>query len=47
MASPGQKHVNRVHVMAAFDLHSKCMYCRDKGVGTDLCVLKTVNSVIH
>ena len=41
MALPGQKHVSCEHVMVAFDLHSKCVQYRDKGLGSDTCVLKT------
>ena len=40
MSSPGQKRGTCGHIMAVFNGHLKCMRCRDKGVGDDLCVLK-------
>ena len=40
MSSPGQKRGTCSHVMAVFDGHAKCAWCRDKGVGDDPCVLK-------
>ena len=40
MASPGQRRGSCGHVMALFDLHSKCARCREKGIGGDDCVLK-------
>ena len=43
MASPnekkGQKKGSCGHIMASFDLHSKCARCRDKLIGDDPCVL--------
>ena len=42
MASPGEFKGQRRglcgHIMAAFDLHEKCVCCRDKKVGDDPCV---------
>ena len=40
MASPGQKRGTCGHVMAAFDQHSRCARCREKGQGSDHCVNK-------
>ena len=40
MASPVQKHDSCGHVMATFDLPTKCACCHDKGIGTDPCVSK-------
>ena len=40
MFSPGQKRSSCGHVMALFDSHEKCAWCRDKGVGDDPCVKK-------
>ena len=34
----GQRRGSCGHIMAAFDLHKKCAYCRDKGIGDDPCV---------
>ena len=42
MASPGDKKGQRRgscgHVMALFDLHDKCVRCREKLIGEDNCV---------
>ena len=42
MASPGklkgQRRGSCGHAMAAFDSHEKCVCCRDKKIGDDLCV---------
>ena len=40
MASPGQRRGTCGHIMALFDSHSKCVRCRDKGLGKDPCVEK-------
>ena len=40
MASPGQKKGSCGHIMALFDAHSKCVRCREKGIGQDPCVEK-------
>ena len=40
MASPGQRRGTCGHAMAMFDSHTKCAYCRDKGIGQDACVEK-------
>ena len=44
MASPGDKKGQRRglcgHIMASFDLHKRCVRCRDKGIGDDDCVEK-------
>ena len=39
MSSPGQKHGSCGHIMASFDSHSFCARCREKGKGTDPCIL--------
>ena len=38
MASPGQRRGTCGHPMTLFDLHTKCVRCRKKGVGQDPCV---------
>ena len=40
MSSSGQKRGTCGHVMALFDSHKKCVRCREKGVGDDLCMKK-------
>ena len=40
MSSPAQKHGSCGHIMASFDSHSFCARCREKGKGSDPCVLK-------
>ena len=40
MSSPAQKHGSCGHIMASFDTHSFCARCREKGKGSDPCVLK-------
>ena len=45
MAYLRQKHGSCEHLIAMFDLHGKCAKCRSKGLGSDPCVLKNVNSV--
>ena len=40
MSSPGQRRGSCGHVMALCDLHTKCVRCREKGIGGDDCVLK-------
>ena len=40
MATPGQRKGACGHIMASFDLHSRCARCRDKGLGEDPCVKK-------
>ena len=40
MASPGQRKGACGHIMASFDLHSRCARCRDKSLGDDACVKK-------
>ena len=40
--SPGQRRGTCGHAMALFDTHTKCARCRDKGLGQDACVEKTV-----
>ena len=40
MSSPAQKHGSCGHIMASFDSHSFCAHCREKGKGSDPCVLK-------
>ena len=39
MSSPSQKHGSGGHIMATFDSHSFCARCREKGKGSDPCVL--------
>ena len=42
MASPGDKkgqcRGSCGHVMATFDMHDKCTRCREKQIGSDVCV---------
>ena len=45
MSSPGQRRGSCGHVMALFDLHTKCACCREKGIGGDDCVLKKPCSI--
>ena len=45
MASPGQRRGSCGHVMALFDLHTKCACCREKGIGGDDCVAKKPCSI--
>ena len=45
MSSPGQRRGACGHVMALFDLHTKCARCREKGIGSDDCVLKKPCSI--
>ena len=45
MSSPGQRRGSCGHVMAMFDLHTKCARCREKGTGGDGCVLKKPCSI--
>ena len=40
MASPAQRKGACGHIMAAFDRHSRCTRCRDKGLGDDPCISK-------
>ena len=40
MASPGQRKGACGHIMASFDLHSRCARCRDKSLGDDARVKK-------
>ena len=40
MSSPAQKHGSCGHIMASFDSHNFCARCREKGKGSDPCVLK-------
>ena len=40
MSSPAPKHGSCGHIMASFDSHSFCARCREKGKGSDPCVLK-------
>ena len=40
MASPGQKRGGCGHLMAAFDSHSFCAQCYNKGKGSDPCITK-------
>ena len=39
MASSGQRMGGCGHIMVNFDMHIRCARCRDKGSGTDPCVL--------
>ena len=39
MSSPSQKHGSCGHIMASIDSHSFCARCREKGKGSDPCVL--------
>ena len=39
MASPGQRCGLCGHKMAGFDMHDKCARCRDKGLGSDACIV--------
>ena len=45
MSSPGQRRGSCGHVMALFDLHTKCACCREKGIGGDNCVAKKPCSI--
>ena len=45
MASPGQRRGSCGHVVALFDLHTKCARCREKGIGGDDCVAKKPCSI--
>ena len=45
VSSPGQRRGSCGHVMALFDLHTKCARCREKGIGGDDCVLKKPCSI--
>ena len=45
MSSPGQRRGSCGHVMALFDMHTKCARCREKGIGGDDCVLKKPCSI--
>ena len=45
MSSPGQRRGSCGHVMALFDLHTKCARCREKGIGGDDCVAKKPCSI--
>ena len=45
MSSPGQRRGSCGHVMALFDLHTKCAHCREKGIGGDDCVAKKPCSI--
>ena len=40
MASLGQKRGTCGHIMALFDSHLKCARCREKALGSDICVEK-------
>ena len=42
MSSPSQPRGSCGHMMAGFDTHKKCAWCRDKGISDDPCVLKEV-----
>ena len=45
MSSPGQQRGSCGHVIALFDLHTKCACCHEKGIGGDNCVLKKPCSI--
>ena len=45
MSSHGQRRGSCGHVMALFDLHTKCARCREKGIGGDDCVAKKPCSI--
>ena len=45
MSSPGQRRGSCGHVMALFDMHTKCARCREKGIGGDDCVAKKPCSI--
>ena len=45
MSSPGQRRGTCGHVIALFDMHTKCARCCEKGIGGDDCVLKKPCSV--
>ena len=45
MSSPGQRRGSCGHVMALFDMHTKCAHCREQGIGSDDCVLKKPCSI--
>ena len=38
MSSPAKRRGSCGHMMAGFDNHKKCAWCRDKGVGDDPCL---------
>ena len=45
MSSPEQRRSSCSHVMALFDLHTKCARCHEKGIGDDDCVVKKPCSI--
>ena len=47
MSSPSQRRGSCGHMMAGFDTHKKCAWCRDKGVGDDPCVKHELCSIFY
>ena len=47
MSSPSQRHGGCGHMMAGFDPHSYCAWCRDKKKGQDPCVEKPDSVCTH